>query len=60
MIDNLREFQAQLYTQYQVEVPCIEWNGHSFIRISIQKYNSLEDINILLNALEEMLPSHQL
>ena len=58
-IDNLQDFKSQLYSRYQVEVPCIEWNERPYIRISIQAYNSLEDINILLNALEEMLPNYQ-
>ncbi|MBC8334871.1 MAG: aminotransferase class V-fold PLP-dependent enzyme [Anaerolineales bacterium] len=59
-IDNLIEFKTQLYAQYQVEVPCLEWNEDPYIRISIQAYNSLEDINILLDALEQMLPNYQL
>ena len=52
--------QKKLYDNYQIEIPHTRWKEQSFLRISIQEYNSLEDINILLNALEEMLPDNQL
>lgn len=57
-INNLAEFQAQLYDQYKIEIPCIKWNGDSFIRISIQAYNTLDDVDSLLNALDKMLPNY--
>ncbi|MGW8251912.1 MAG: aminotransferase class V-fold PLP-dependent enzyme [Anaerolineales bacterium] len=52
---DLMAFKSRLYEQYRVEVPCIEWGGRHFIRISVQAYNSLEDIEALTQALEQML-----
>ena len=57
-IRDILEFQAQLYQHYQIEVPCIQWNEQQFIRISIQGYNTSEDVNALENALGKLLPQH--
>jgi len=44
-----------LYNNFRIEVPIVVWNENKFIRVSIQAYNSLDDINALLNALEHLL-----
>jgi isopenicillin-N epimerase len=44
----LKEF---LYEERRIEVPLIEWNGKKLIRISIQGYNSREDVDTLMTAL---------
>jgi hypothetical protein len=48
--------QSRLYDDYQVEVPLIDWNGQKFVRISIQGYNSPEDVQALVEALAALLP----
>ena len=53
---NLESLKTRLYSEYQVEVPLIEWNNQNFIRISIQAYNTPEDCDALLLGLEELLP----
>lgn len=55
---DIPEFQAELLEQYRIEVPCIEWNGQPFIRISVQGYNTQEDLDALVQALGELLPQH--
>ena len=55
-IHELGQLKQALYNQFRVEIPCITWAGHSFIRISFQGYNSLEDVAVLLAALEQLLP----
>jgi len=50
--DALKE---KLYEDFRIEVPIINWNDSKFIRVSIQGYNTLEDINALLNALEQLI-----
>jgi len=59
-IKDLSSFQAQLYQQYKIEVPCISWNDRHFIRISIQGYNTASDVELLIRALAELLPQHSL
>lgn len=55
-IRDLEALKTRLYDDYRVEVPLMEWNGRQLIRISVQGYNSPEDIRVLLHALEDLLP----
>jgi isopenicillin-N epimerase len=41
-----------LYNEHRIEVPLIAWNGHKLIRISIQGYNMLKDVDALITALK--------
>lgn len=50
------ELKARLYDEYKIEVPVTDWNGRRFLRISIQGYNSREDTDKLLIALQRLLP----
>ena len=52
--DNLL-LKQHLYDQYQIEIPLVDWNGHKLIRISVQGYNSHRDIDILCQALADLL-----
>lgn len=54
-IIDLPAFKKQLYDDFRVEIPCIQWGGRQFIRISIQGYNTVADVDTLLMALEAML-----
>jgi isopenicillin-N epimerase len=51
----LKAFQARLYDEHRVEVPVFAWNGQPMLRVSVQGYNSQEDTNALITALESML-----
>ena len=44
-----------LYDEYHIEVPIIEWNGRQFVRVSIQGYNTREDVEALRTALGKSL-----
>ena len=55
-VPDLVALQAQLYDEYRIEIPCIEWNGRPLIRLSVQGYNSRSDIDRLLSALAVLLP----
>jgi isopenicillin-N epimerase len=50
--------QRRLYDEYRVEVPVIQWGGRQFVRVSVQGYNTPDDIEALVQALENLLP-HQ-
>lgn len=56
---DLAAFKEELYDQFQVEIPCLDWEGHQFIRISVQGYNTVGDIDRLLEALTILLPKHR-
>ena len=47
--------KTRLYDEFGVEIPIITWQGKPFIRVSIQAYNSPEDVDRLLNALARLL-----
>lgn len=48
--------KRRLYDEYRVEVPIVEWNGLQMVRVSIQGYNTLEDVRALVAALAALLP----
>ena len=48
--------QRRLYDEYRVEVPVIDWNGRQLVRVSVQGYNTAEDVESLVQALRALLP----
>ncbi|MBP1703698.1 MAG: putative aminotransferase, partial [Chloroflexi bacterium] len=42
----------RLYDEYRIEAPTIDWDGQKFLRISIQGYNTSQDIDALLQAVQ--------
>jgi isopenicillin-N epimerase len=49
---DMVKLKNNLYDRYKVEIPCIEWNGDKYLRISIQAYNDEADVEALVNALK--------
>jgi isopenicillin-N epimerase len=58
-VQDISAYQKELLQKYRIEAPCIEWNNQNFIRISIQAYNTEEDIDVLVAAVEELLPQYR-
>ena len=52
---DLRAFKVRLNQEFNIEIPCIEWQDRHFIRISIQAYNQPADVEHLLFAMEQLL-----
>jgi len=50
------ELKRRLYEEHRVEVPIIEWGGRQFVRVSVQGYNTHDDIEVLVGALRKLLP----
>jgi isopenicillin-N epimerase len=53
---DLDVLKRRLYDEYYIEVPMVKWNDSTLSRISIQGYNTREDTDRLLSALEILLP----
>ena len=50
------DYHIYFYKKYKIQIPFMLWNDKSLCRISIQAYNTKEDIYKLLDALKkEML-----
>lgn len=50
-----RALQQQLYDAFKVEIPVTVWRGAPYVRISVQGYNTDQDIDRLITALRHTL-----
>ena len=48
--------QRRLYDEFRVEVPIVEWGGRQLVRVSVQGYNTRDDVETLTGALAVLLP----
>jgi len=53
--NNHIELKNTLYNDYNIEIPTYSKNNHVAIRISVQGYNDLEDIDRLTRALKAII-----
>ncbi len=51
---DINTLKERLYNQYRIEVPLIDWNGYKLIRVSIQGYNTSDDVDALAHALQKV------
>lgn len=49
------ELTWRLYDEYQVEVPKTTWGGRQYVRVSVQGYNTRDDMEALVRALGDLL-----
>ena len=54
------ELKELLYSKYKIQIPVMPLNGNYYIRYSINAYNSQADLDILYNALEEIIKTTDL
>lgn len=47
--------KRRLIDEFHVEIPCTRLDDRPFIRVSIQAYNTAEDVGVLVDALRELL-----
>lgn len=48
--------KRRLYDEFKIEIPVFVWNDRQFLRLSVQGYNTANDIAALLAALRIVLP----
>ena len=51
---NAEMMKRQLYDDCRIEIPIISWGGREFVRVSVQGYNTREDIEALVEALKTL------
>lgn len=54
-LGSIDRLGTRLWDEYRVEVPLVRWNEREFVRVSIQAYNSAEDVERLEDALKALL-----
>jgi isopenicillin-N epimerase len=47
--------KTRFYDEYRIEIPFTKWEEQSFLRISIQSYNTEEEIDYFVDVLEKLL-----
>lgn len=52
---NRELLKRRLYDEYRIEVPIVEWNDRLLIRISVQGYNTRQEIDALVAAMGALL-----
>jgi isopenicillin-N epimerase len=51
---SVQEMQRHLLEKYEVEIPIVQWQEYRFARLSIQAYNSVADVERLLDGLQQL------
>lgn len=54
-LDNVAAFKQALYNRFRVEMPCFEWDGRPYARISVQGYNTPDDVQRALDGIQQLL-----
>jgi isopenicillin-N epimerase len=54
---DANQLQIDLRENYRIEIPVLCWNSMNFIRLSVQGYNTEQDIDALISALTFYLSS---
>jgi isopenicillin-N epimerase len=53
---DARALKRRLYDEYRVEAPVTGWDEKRFLRVSFQGYNTRDDLEAVVTALENLLP----
>jgi isopenicillin-N epimerase len=53
---DTKGLKSRLYDEYRVEVPIYRWEGLPFLRVSVQAYNTADDLLALAEGLKALLP----
>jgi isopenicillin-N epimerase len=53
---DILKLKERLYEDYRIEIPLGDWHGTKWVRVSVQGYNSQQDIDRLVDALQTLVP----
>ncbi|MCO5203677.1 MAG: aminotransferase class V-fold PLP-dependent enzyme [Anaerolineae bacterium] len=51
-LDDAQAFKRRFYERHRVEIPVTEWRGRAYMRVSVQGYNTQDDIDRCIDALQ--------
>jgi len=51
---SAEELKRRLLEDYRIEIPVIEWEGNQYIRLSVQAYNTMGEMEALIGALTSL------
>jgi isopenicillin-N epimerase len=51
-VDRIRD---AMWPEFKIEIPVLTWNDQAFVRVSVQAYNTPQDMERLLGAIEKYL-----
>lgn len=54
-LDDAKAFKRRFYERQRVEIPVTEWRGRAYMRVSVQGYNTQDDIDRCIAALQTEL-----
>ncbi len=54
------ELKELLYTKYRIQIPIMPLNGSIYMRYSINVYNSIEDLDVLYQAITDIIKTTDL
>jgi isopenicillin-N epimerase len=54
---DARLLKTRLYDEYRVEIPSTQWGETPCLRISVQGYNTRQDVERLIDAVTALLPT---
>ena len=52
---DARKVQRRLLEECAIEAPVMSWTGHALLRISLQGYNTRDDVDAVVSAVPRVL-----
>lgn len=53
---DMGQLKTDLIDRYGIEIPCFKWQDHCIVRVSAQGYNTERQMDLLVQALADLLP----
>ena len=53
-VENPQEFQKKLFNEYKIEIPVATQNSSSYLRYSVQAFNTQNELDYLYDSLVDL------